>query len=890
MALSSNNLRVQVDTPIWEWCRTAPAVSSAISSSASADSSNNATHGRYIYYLISATGFYRYDTWSDTYMQLSSPPIAPVTWSAMKFSGAYGFEGRVLAASSTTITAPAYYGQSLKGFNIRIESGTGAGQQRTITSVADPVAAYTGIMTAVGAGVTFTDTRITATFNQYAGYQARIIVGGGISQVRRILHHTATVFTYADVTGYECDANSNPAIPSPVFAAEGAGVGSVYSIESSVITVNSAWDVTPDASSQFVVETGGVFLASSAAAIPFFTLQYYDIASDTWYIRSATSALLNVAGTDGTIERTARNASIWTSGTATSGTTTTLTDTTKNWAVDSLVGKWVRFVSGTKPVAGADMLRKITANTATQITWVGSTTTAPDSTTKYRVEGFDAGIATAGTTSTTLEDTNAVAANWTTNRWANYRVFIVSGTGIGQERKILSNTATVLTLFTGTPWDTTPDATSGYVIFGNHDKIYMMFGGQATMLGHTIDADMAANGRVFDYGGARQGSVTLCSSTGVASRRGQAINTLTRSGTTATVTTVNSHRLKVGDYMKVQGATGGDAATYNITAQVTAVSSNLIFTYTMGGTPGANATFTGHSTTTLTDGTKNWTTNVWANYICYWSTANPVAATGSLISVGMEIASNTATTLTFKTASTAPTNGVGRYLIVERPAHGSGTLESGIATGAGQTTLVIADSSKAWAVNVYTGRRVKKLAGAGQADIEGIISSNTATTLTITVAGTLPVAASTSYAILDEPARGLGLNLMWAHNPSLAASKGKFLYTPRGGAVHGWDRFNIATNRWEIMSIAPQIETLTTGSMYAYDGVDRIYFTKDNTQRIYYIDLDTSWLHGAGQYPYLAPTAVIGNRMEIIETADGLKYLWLNRASNVECYKQLMFY
>jgi hypothetical protein len=255
----------------------------------------------------------------------------------------------------------------------------------------------------------------------------------------------------------------------------------------------------------------------------------------------------------------------------------------------------------------------------------------------------------------------------------------------------------------------------------------------------------------------------------------------------------------------------------------------------------------------------------------------------------MEIASNTATTLTFKTASTLPVNGTGRYVIAERAAHGSGATESGIVTTGGSTT-VITDSTKSWAVNVYTGRRVKKTAGAGQADIEGIVSSNTATTLTITVAGTSTVATSTSYSILDEPARGLSSNLLWAHNPSQTATKGMYMYSARGGAVHGWDRFNITTNRWEIMSISPQIETLSTGSNYAYDGGDRIYFTKDNTQKIYYIDIDTSWLHGAGQYPYLAPTAVIGNRMEIIETADGLRYLWINRASNVECFKQLMFY
>lgn len=886
MSLTTNSLRVQVDTPIWEWCRTAPAVSTAISTSTAADSAiGNPIHGRYIYYLISATGFYRYDTWTDTYMQLSSPPIVPATWASMKFSGAYGFEARALAGAATTITAPAYYGQVLKGFDIRIESGTGAGQRRTIVSVAGPTVAYTGIMTAISAGLTFTDSRITAAINQYAGYQFRIIAGAGIGQVRRILHHTATVFTYSDILGYECDYDTNPAVPSPAFVAEAAGVGSVYQIESSVITVNSAWDVNPDSSSHFVVESGGIFLASSAAAAPFFTLQFYSIASDTWYIRSATSALMTAVGTDGVIERTVRNASLWEAGTASSGSTTTLVDSTKNWTTNEFVGKWVRFVSGTIPAAGADRLREITANTATTLTWVGSTTTAPDATTRYRIEGYDAGITTSSSATTLVDST----ASWSNDRWKNYRVAIISGTGVGQERKILSNNGTTLTVYPDNQWDVNPDATSGYMIINNHNKMYLLLGGQAAMIGHSIDADMAATSNIVDYGSPRQGVVILCNSAGVAARRPQAINTLTRSATTATCTTVNPHRLKVGDYFKVMGATGGDAATYNITTQVVSVTSATVFTYTMGGTPGANATFTGHSASTLTDASKNWTINGWANYICYFAITNPPAGTGALVSVGMEIASNTATTLTFKTnPSLTPLNGIGRYVLAERAAHGA--LDSGIATGAGQLTTAIADSSKAWAVNIHTGRRVKKTAGAGQADIEGIVSSNTATVLTITVAGTLPVAASTSYAILDIPIRGLGTSLMAIFGTSDSTISGKYLYSPRGGASFGWDRYNISTNRWEMLSITPQIETLTTGSNYCYDGGDRIYFTKDNTQRIYYFDLVTSWVHGAGQYPYLAPTAVIGNRMEIIETADHLKYLWINRASAVECFKQLMWY
>jgi hypothetical protein len=887
MALSSNTLRVQVDTPIWEWCRTAPAVSTGISTSTATDNGINPVHGRYIYYLISATGFYRYDTWSDTYLQLTSPAIAPATWASMKFSGAYGFEGRVLSATSTTITAPAYYGQALNGFDIRIESGTGAGQRRTIVSVADPTVAYTGIMTAISAGLTFTDTRITASINQYAGYQFRVITGAGIGQVRRILHHTATVFTYADILGYEMDYNTNPAVPSPAFVAEAAGVGSVYNIESSVITVNSAWDVTPDSSSHFVVESGGIFLASSAAAAPFFTLQYYDIASDTWYIRSATSALFTAVGTDGAIERVVRNAALIAYSTATSGTTTTLTDSTKNWAVNSLVGRWIRFVSGTVPSSSVDRLRKITANTATQITWTGSITTAPDATTKYRIDGFAGGIVTSAT-STTLVDSNAVAADWPTNRWSGYRVVIVSGTGVGQERKILSNNSTTLTLFPDNNWDITPDTTSGYLMLPNHDKIYMILGGSATMIGHSIDADMAANGRIFDYGSPRQGCFTLCNSSGVLARRPQAISTLTRSGTTATLTAVNPHRLKVGDYVKVQGALGADGTLYNITAAVASVTSATAFTYTMAGTPTGSATFTGHSITTITDASKNWTVNGWANYMCYFAITNPPAGTGALVSVGIEIASNTATTLTFKAnGALTPANGIGRYVISERGGHGA--LDSGICTGT-QAAGTIVDTSKTWAVNSLTGRRVKRTGGTGQSDAEAVINSNTATALTLSAAGTTPVVTNTSYVIYEEPVRGLGTSLNAGYGMTNTLLTGKYLFSSRGGATFGFDRFNINTNRWEIMTISPQIETLTTGSNYAYDGYDRIYFTKDNTQRIYYIDLVTNWLHGAGQYPYLAPTAVIGNRMEIIETADGLRYLWINRASNVECFKQLLWY
>jgi len=74
-------------------------------------------------------------------------------------------------------------------------------------------------------------------------------------------------------------------------------------------------------------------------------------------------------------------------------------------------------------------------------------------------ESFATGTATAGT-ATTLEDGTKA---WRANAYKGVRVRISAGTGEGQERIILSNTATALTVTAA--WDTAPDATSEYEVF-----------------------------------------------------------------------------------------------------------------------------------------------------------------------------------------------------------------------------------------------------------------------------------------------------------------------------------------------------------------------------------------------------------------------------------------
>ena len=70
----------------------------------------------------------------------------------------------------------------------------------------------------------------------------------------------------------------------------------------------------------------------------------------------------------------------------------------------------------------------------------------------------DTGMVTTATLNTLTDATK----NWPDNQWKDYVVEIVSGTGEGQIRKIVSNTSS--TLVVDPPWTTVPDTTSRYAI------------------------------------------------------------------------------------------------------------------------------------------------------------------------------------------------------------------------------------------------------------------------------------------------------------------------------------------------------------------------------------------------------------------------------------------
>lgn len=212
--------------------------------------------------------------------------------------------------------------------------------------------------------------------------------------------------------------------------------------------------------------------------------------------------------------------------------TTVIVDATKNWAVNEHVGKIIKLE--TAGVAPTTQLRRIVSNTATTIT-VATITTAGNGTSPYTImqpEAFgrermyelqtESGdwYASSGSTTTLVDSTKT----WFANQWANFRIRIVAGTGVGNEFAITSNTGNTLTFSTQS---FTPDATTKYSIMGSY--------GIATSGSTTTLVDTTKNWIVNMWAGKR---VILTSGTGQRNEytiTSNTANTLTFSVATAPV-------------------------------------------------------------------------------------------------------------------------------------------------------------------------------------------------------------------------------------------------------------------------------------------------------------------------------------------------------------------
>lgn len=1031
----TNNLKLKVDLPVWEWCRFAPAATTAVSSMTTGNSMTN----NYLYYQVSGT-LYRYDTRVDSWHQLASVPVTtPTIMNNNVLSNAIGHYGQAISGASNTIQMAGLAGNALVGYKIRILSGTGAGQERTITAVSAPTIHDKGVVTTASTtAIIDASTGIGLKQwkpNIWKNYQIRIDYGAGRTQLRPILYNTQNTITFTDVNHITINPWSN--CPLAVTTA----IGSLYLVESHQVTVDAAWDVVPDSTSNFVILSGGIWnVTQGTTSAPFFSLAYYDRISDVWYQKSTQTGLKTavfLAGSDLQMERFTESGGATIVGTATAGGNNTLTNSGVTMVPNQYINMVLTITSGT----GVGQKRNILSNTTTQFTTTVNWTVNPDATSKYTITGgqITSGVATGGGSRSLIDSTRTM----TPMEYANFEIRIISGTGVGQSRSILSNTSTVFNVYNN--WNIVPDSTSVYSIYRDVGKVWLIGGNDSGMLQYSQETDQWTTGKQLDDGqcnqlastrsGQRPIAVTSITRTatsmvtaGTVTTAGTGYNiddllTVDAKGGIVRVTSINpsngavltvsleacgtgyttgakstvaapaggtgcvitlaandidytelavtpiAHNYRIGDTVTMSGASGTGAAKFNGTYTVIGVpapTTNLSFSYCSVGDPGAaTATIANSpSATQLVDCTKNWTIDEHKGKLVQLS-SNAVFSTGQV----RRIISNTATTLVWTLAATAPVNGTTKYVIEDIKPFGTertpmgviGGGTEGFATGGtttslidttknwetnywsrtaqryvrivegtgvgneiaitsntattlnfatqsftpdtttryiimdtfgtatGGTTTTLTDTTKNWGVNQFTNKRVRFLSGTSQGN-EYTITANTATSLTFAT-GTAPD-VSTAYAILEATPKANGIHLDCVYESTDQTLNNRYMYAWTGTATSELSRYNVNTEHWELMSYFPQTETLTTGSMYCYDGVDRIYFVQGATTnaKLMYYDLVKNIVVPSSQPPYGMGTAVSGNRMEIIETDDGLKYLYMMRHSGQEMWRILIFW
>lgn len=269
----SSKLIPGIDLPVYEFLR--PSLFTNSANSAGIFSIPGGKDRFMYWYETSTAGPVRYDTQSDMSYRL---PYLPQNTSSL-CSLAYttkGYCGQVISASVSGINIAAYDGnQSLVGKTIRITKGTGKNQERTILSVSTPIAVDRMVLTAVtnnqgtNAGtVIYTDTLKAMSANQYIGYEVKVAFGTGYGQVRKILYNTNQAVTLADPGLAGVVYNHSTYLPTSPAA------NSIVTIQYSTVTVDRPWDVLPDNLSQFeILGTGKVHYIHNGTS-PFIQFEF----------------------------------------------------------------------------------------------------------------------------------------------------------------------------------------------------------------------------------------------------------------------------------------------------------------------------------------------------------------------------------------------------------------------------------------------------------------------------------------------------------------------------------------------------------------------------------------------------------------------------------------
>ena len=711
MALT-NNLKQQVDLPVFEWLRFAPANTSALTCLTTARDGSS----RYLYYFGPSNILYCYDTIGDSWQQLSTGPVTPGSILNVKYVKNQGYRGQVLGATSSTLQIPST-GVDPSGYEIEIYSGTGKGQRRTITSANAEIIHDAGVATTAGAN-SITDNIKRYRFNQWEGYGLRVIFNTGFSQYRDIIYNsndTLTVFdANYDARNFLMAAfSSTSPYATPVNT---AGSQANFAIVSQTINLDSPWNITPDSTSKFRILSHGIWWITSAAS-PFFSFYYYDILSDRFVQKLTPAGIFSPAiGTDFTLAPINNLVGTYFTGSITSLTSQSISDSSLNMTRGDWVGAEIEIISG----SGIGQGRRVFSNTTNTFTFGRAWDDMPTIGSKYAVTGEEA-IYFAGNGNArmikyhperSLWSTGIITDNGTAFNLVLQKSDLIQSHGISTATRVTNGITAI---------NTTPIvAGTGYTV---GDLLTLAVGTAGRVRVESINPVNGAVLSVSLYSGGSGYSATTAATTPLTAGGTGCTIAITSVGVLGHITTAINHDLLIGESVTFKGAT---EAAWNTTYTISGIQSSTVVEASITATANAVAKYA-LTTSLLVDETQNWIPNQFAGkLICIQSNGLTGTATWR------KIIGNSQTTISFQ-AGVAPTNGNSRYFIQEQEAFGKDAQflpvsESSYGFVSSATTSSITDTSKNWLVNTWANNKVLFTSSSGEF-FEKIITTSTTSSL-----------------------------------------------------------------------------------------------------------------------------------------------------------------
>ena len=873
---------------------------------------------------------YSYDTFSDSWNTwgtlLPNSPVSTIGGGWDLSNGHYGY--MVSATSGSNTAVGAFINESsVVGQKIKIISGLGVGQEKTIVSSSQPVnveyltptATYTNTATTIGS---ITDTTKKWVPNQWRGYQVRAYLGTSQQYfVRRILYNNNDTLFFANAEWHAIDPNQ---AYNHVYDGNALAVGTATRcvIQSDTITVDSPWNTNLDFTSKFEIEVGSLVSIQNISTNALFLAYRYDPLYANWFPLHAMSGVMPtfLAGTTLSFEPlSAELTPDFITGSLTSGSVRLAQDTTQNWKVN----QWTnyRFVNTTNGLE-----KTITSNDTNTLFFASDCDILPSGSNTYKItvdgdKSYIAGgnFASVGqfsnrtnsfSPSQRLDDGVVNVAHVRSSGSKDFEIPVSAITRVGA-------VATVTTV-TGHPF-TTGDRVFISGALGADSTFYN--GTFTVTSSYPLSATLTGTSQptAFTYGmsGTPSGNATLLA-TSTTLIVDTSKNWITNEhvgrvyrqfSSSPTAPTVNYSRITANTSQSLTLATAATnpntgvwgygilsnqafGASYGLDTGITTGTSSLFVTAsTVSGQPflflSASQLATLQQVPIGSPATGSASINAVSFFRSFETSSNGLFITASLSANATATTSNAI--ITFSLSSS----------------RGFGT-----ATGGTATTLV--DTTKQWPTNFWVGAQIRFLAGTGVGQ-ETTISSNTNNTITFvatnTSNGTTATPDTTTvYSILPVGRRNTtsttvgaaGSDILWIYgresgsNLTPTEDLGKYIWMFEAASTMRFAKYNIATMMYEYPVIQPFSHqtnfNLTTGTYYAYDGKNRIYIQPNITAQFLYIDTDREISNNASTLPAGNSTARESNKMVLKTSNDGLDFLYYMRQNDTPFFRMLMFF